>query len=107
MHMTTTTVPFRALRATKIAPTTRWTRPPKPVKPRRPCRSRNRLRYGGLTRVIISTVAGSGRISPRDLADTLRDRGVRVTPHHMTTRLMELAREGRIVKVGPGVYTKA
>jgi hypothetical protein len=30
-----------------------------------------------------------------------------VTPHHMTTRLMELAREGRIVKVGPGVYTKA
>src|SRR5205809_2662744 len=100
-------VPFRALRASKIQPTTAWTLPPAPVKPRRPCRSRNRLRYGELTRVIISTVVGSGRISPRDLADSLRDRGVRVTPRQMTTRLMELAREGRIAKIGAGVYAAA
>jgi hypothetical protein len=105
--MTTTTVPFRTLRAHKIAPTFGWALPPRPVKPRRPCRSRNRLHYGELTRAIISAVAGSGRISPRDLADTLLDRGVRVTPHQMTTRLMELTREGRVAKIGPGVYAAA
>ena len=98
---------FRALRARKIEPTTGWTLPPKPGKPRRPCRARNRLRYGELTRIIIETVADCGSISPRDLADALGHRAIRVTPRQMTTRLMELAREGRIAKAGPGVYTKA
>src|SRR5258706_14031687 len=101
-----TSTTFRALRARKIEPTIGWTLPPKPRKSKPPCRSRNRLRYGELTRVILKTVADSGRISPRDLADLLGHQAIRVTRHQMEARLAELSAEGRIAKIGPGLYTK-
>jgi DNA-binding Lrp family transcriptional regulator len=68
------------------------------------CAFRYRMKYGDLTRTILAAVDETQRTTPRDLADELNERGLRISAHHISVRLAELAADGRIERLGKGVY---
>lgn len=64
-----------------------------------------RLDRGELTRIIIGTVVAQDQpITARRLTEILNGWGIMVTAKHMSVRLNELAKDGRIERVSKGLF---